>query len=290
MQQFRGGINLVPPEIAEARLLRRNWTFAIAVVGVVVGILVILTIVNAAQARSLRNQVERQRLENQALDRRAQELAYLEELQTQFETQRSLVQAAWTNEVSWPKVLQEIAAIMPDGIYLTSFSGSAEQVRTHPVQGAIQEQPGQRGAPAQAQPTAPLPPSSPSQQRKIIGQIQIQGVARTHREVGAWLYRINRGMPSLTGAWVDSANLQEQQTGPTSTTGVPQAAVTVVNFSSTAYLSPYAMGWMGRCAERGFDQLVNAPYGVCGHSFYGAQVGAAPGTGPAPTPRRSPTR
>lgn len=285
MQQFRGGINLVPPEIAEARVLRRNWTFAIAIVGVVVGLLVILTIVNAAQARRLRNQVEKQRVENQALERRAQELAYLEDLQTQFETQRSLVQAAWTNEVSWPKVLQEIAAIMPDGVYLTAFNGNAGAVGTHPVQGAAQaQQPGQRGAPAQAQPAQPLPPSSPSQQRKIIGQVQIQGVARTHREVGAWLYRINRGMPTLTGAWVESANLQEQQAGAQTAGGTPQVSQAVVSFSSSAFLSPYAMGWMGRCAERGFDQLVNAPYGVCGHSFYGAQVGAAPGA--TPTPRR----
>jgi Tfp pilus assembly protein PilN len=283
VQQFRGGINLVPPEIAETRELRRNWFFAGAIVAVVFFVLLVLTFLNLAQARDLRNKVQRQQVENEQLRQKAASLEYLEVLQTEFETQRTLVQQAWQNEVSWPKVLQEIAAIMPDGVYLTSFTGNAGQVSSSPVQGVSTE--GARGAPPQQQ-QAPLPPSSPSAQRKLLGQVQIQATARTHREVAAWLYRINRGMPSLTGAWVQNASLQEQEIGGGG--GTRGITISTVSFSSNAYLTPYAMGWMGRCAERGFDQLVNAPFGVCGHSFYGAQVGPAPGARPSPT--RAPTR
>ncbi len=268
MQQFRGGINLVPPEIAESRQIRRNWIIASAIVVAVVGLLAILTIVQAAQARRVSNRVEAQKRENAALQARAAELEYLEALQTEFENQRALVQGAWTNEVSWAKVLQEIAAVMPDGVYLTSFSGDAGLQTSVPLQGQAQ-QPGGAGQQQAPGGGAPLPPSSPSSTRKVIGKLTIQATAKTHREVGAWLYRVNRGMPSLTAAWVRNASQSEVSIG--SAAGV-QIKTTIVNFSFEAFLSPYAMGWMGRCAERGFENLAQAPYGVCGHSFYGAQV------------------
>jgi Tfp pilus assembly protein PilN len=272
MQQFRGGINLVPLDIAESRQVRRNWMFAAGILVGVAAILAILTIWEGSQAKRLSNRVEAQKRENAALESRARELEYLEALQTDFESQRSLVQAAWTNEVSWAKVLQEIAAVMPDGVYLSSFSGEAGEQQSVPLQGQAQ-QPGQRGQQAgSAQSQAPpLPPSSPSPNRKVIGKVTIQAVAKNHREVGNWLYRVNRGMPSLTLAWVRSATLSES-----SGSGI---TVAKVNFSSEAYLSPYAMGWMGRCAERGFENLSQAPYGVCGLSFYGAQVGGGPAPG-----------
>ncbi len=238
-------------------------------------VLAILTVWEQAQAKRVSNQVEAQKRENAALEARARELEYLEVLQTEFEGQRALVQAAWTDEVSWAKVLQEIAAVMPDGVYLATFTGERGAQTNVPVQGQTQQQQrGQRGQ-QQAQPPtqAPLPPSSPSSTRKVIGKITVQAVAKSHREVGNWLYRVNRGMPSLTAAWVRNASLSEQEVeGP----GGLSITQTKVDFTSEAFLSPYAMGWMGRCAERGFENLSQAPYGVCGHSFYGAQVGAAP--------------
>ncbi len=239
-------------------------------------VLAILTVWEQAQAKRVSNQVEAQKRENAALDARARELEYLEALQTEFETQRSLVQAAWTDEVSWAKVLQEIAAVMPDGVYLTAFTGERGQQSSVPLQGQTQQQQRrQRGQQAQPQggAEAPLPPSSPSSTRKVIGKITVQASAKSHREVGNWLYRVNRGMPSLTAAWVRNASLSEQEVQTPG--GIPMTQAKV-EFTSEAYLSPYAMGWMGRCAERGFENLSQAPYGVCGHSFYGAQVPAAP--------------
>lgn len=276
MYRFRGGINLVPPEIAESRLVRRAWTIAAGVVVGVVVLLAVLTILESGQARRVENKVEAQRRENEALDRRARELEYLDALQTEFETQRSLVEAAWVDEVSWAKVLQEIAAVMPDGVYLSTFSGERGPQATVPLQGLAQ----QPGPPGGAAPTGgePLPPSSPSPTRKVIGKVTVAAVAKGHREVGDWLYRVNRGMPSLTGAWVRDAMRAEEQITPPG--GGTPTTVVKVNFTSEAYLSPYAMGWMGRCAERGFANLAQAPYGVCGHSFYGVQ---APG---AAAPRR----
>ncbi|MER3522353.1 MAG: hypothetical protein C4317_09480 [Acidimicrobiia bacterium] len=281
MYRFRGGINLVPPEIAESRLVRRNWYIALAIIAGVVAILVVLTILQAAQSKRLANKVEAQQAENNRLKARAAELEYLEGLQTEFETQRSLVQAAWTNEVSWAKVLQEIASAMPDGVYLNSFTGEAGTQQNVPAQGQSQQPSpgGQQTSPGAAPPGNVLPPSSPSPTRKVIGKVTIQAVAKNHREVGNYLYRVNRGMPSLTYAWVRDATLSEQKQ---QLPGGGEVATTKTSFSFEAFLSPYAMGWMGRCAERGFENLAQAPYGVCGHSFYGAQSSGAP----PPTPRR----
>lgn len=194
----RRRINLLPAEIGEKNRQRQVWVYAIIGLAALVGILAVITLLRAAQAKSVTDQANKQQQKVNELEIKARELEYLEELQKTFDTQKKVVQSVWTNEVSWAKVLQEIAAMMPDGLYLTSFNGKVDPqaVASAPI-------PKDVGAPGKAG-SAPAKPGAAKElkigDKTVIGTIQIQGTAKSHREVGNWLYRVNRGMPSMTYA------------------------------------------------------------------------------------------
>lgn len=255
----RRRINLLPAEIGEKNRQRQVWVYAIIGLAALVGILAAITLLRAAQAKSVSDQANKQEQKVKELELKARELEYLEELQKTFDNQKKVVQSVWTNEVSWAKVLQEIAAMMPDGLYLTSFNGKidAQSVTNAPVAKDV-------GAPGKAGSAQPKPGAAKELKigdKSVIGNIQIQGTAKSHREVGNWLYRVNRGMPSMTYAWITNQTLQDS---------AQSGSMSVVNFQGTSYVTPYAWGWMGRCAARGFDSLAGTPAGSCGHSYYGA--------------------
>lgn len=256
----RRRINLLPAEIGEKNRQRQVWVYAIIGLGVLVGILAVITLMRAAQAKSVRDQANKQQQKVNELELQARELEYLDELQKAFDMQKKVVQSVWTNEVSWAKVLQEIGAMMPDGLYLTAFSGKidAQVATTAPIPKDVGGT-GKPGAAPQAKPGAASKELKISD-KSVIGTVQVQGTAKSHRDVGNWLYRVNRGMPSMTYAWISNQNLQDSSSS---------GSMPVVNFQSTSYVTPYAWGWMGRCAARGFDNLAGSPSGSCGHSYYG---------------------
>lgn len=261
----RRRINLLPAEVGEKQQQRQAWVIAIIALGGLVAVLALITIWRAAQAKSVRDKATKQEAIVKDLERKAADLQYLDELQDSFEKQKQLVQTAWGREVSWPKVLQEMAAVMPDGVYLNSYTGTADQTsaNTAPAQ-ADAGKPGASTAPTAGKPAAGG--TLKLTDHTALGKVDFQGSAVNQRAVGNWLYRINRGMPSLTYAWVQNST----QVGGTTTTTGSAATQVGVSFQSSAYLTPYAMGWMGRCAARGFENLGAGSEGACGHSFYGA--------------------
>lgn len=262
----RRRINLLPAEVGEKSRQRQIWVYSIIGLSVLIGILAIITLLRAAQAKSVRDQANKQEQKVKELEAKARELEYLEELQRTFDNQKKVVQSAWTNEVSWAKVLQEIAAMMPDGVYFTSFNGKVDSQTAS--QAPVQQDVGGGARGGARGGGAPSRSGSGAKEMKItdktvLGTISVAGTAKSHRDVGNWLYRVNRSMPSMTYAWVTSQSLQETQAS-----GIP-----VVTFQGTSYVTPYAWGWMGRCAARGFDNLAGSPAGSCGHSYYGGSSG-----------------
>ncbi|RIK10174.1 MAG: hypothetical protein DCC49_04270 [Acidobacteria bacterium] len=262
----RRRINLLPAEIGEKNRQRQVWVYAIIGLAALIGILAVITLLRAAQAKSVRDQANKQEQKVKELELKARELEYLDELQRNFDNQKKVVQSVWLNEVSWPKVLQEIAATMPDGVYLTSFKGlvDPEAGKKAPASKPIS---GGAAKPSTSSSTAPKS-SGGGKEIKVsdktpIGTVQVSATAKSHRDVANWLYRVNRNMPSMTYAWITSQTLKE-------TSGEGSTSFPVVTFQGTSYLTPYSWGWMGRCAARGFDNLAGAGTGSCGHSYYGA--------------------
>lgn len=266
----RRRINLLPAEIGEKNRQRQVWIYAIIGLGVLVGILAVITLLRAAQAKSVRDQANKQQQKVTELEMKARELEYLEELQKTFDNQKKVVQSVWANEVSWAKVLQEIAAMMPDGLYLTSFAGTVEADAA--TKAPVSKDVGAPGKPGAQQSKGSAPKDLKLSDKSVIGSVRIQGTAKSHRDVGNWLYRVNRGMPSMTYAWITNQTLQDATTSGT---------VPTVSFQGTSYVTPYAWGWMGRCAARGFDNLAGSPAGSCGHSYYGTGGASGPSRPPA---------
>lgn len=273
----RRRINLLPAEVGEKNRQRQVWIYAIIGLVALVAVLAVITVAREAQAKNVRNQANKQEQKVKELEMKARELEYLDDLQRNFDNQKKVVQSVWLNEVSWPKVLQEIAATMPDGVYLTSFKGAVDPEAGKKAPAAKPVGGGASKPPASS---SPAPKSSGGgkelkvSDKTAIGTVQIAATGKSHRDVANWLYRVNRNMPSMTYAWITSQTFKESESNSQS----------VVTFQGTSYLTPYAWGWMGRCAARGFDNLAGTGTGSCGHSYYGAGVAGSsnrPATGGA---------
>lgn len=275
----RRSINLLPPEVHEKQSQRAAWKYAVAILVAIVVLLGLITAYGMIQSKRVKDKADKQEKVAKELEQKNRDLDYLDQLEDQFTKQKQKVQGAWQKEISWAKVLQEIAAVMPEGVYLTSLqgtSGDEAAVKAAPI---AQDVGGSSGAPPAA-----APPKTQGSGNKLdlsqktpLGSIQVNGTGRGHREVGNWLYRVNRGMPSLSLAWITSSQAVTVQTG----TAAASTGVSQVTFQGSAYLTPYAMGWMGRCAALGFDNLAGRPEGTCGHSFYGGGSGSTGAKTPA---------
>lgn len=191
-------INLLPPEMAQRRLVKRRALSLVVAGALVVALLGTVTFWRFVE---LGNQTER-RDEAQAQvetleDERdsLREFAELEALVSRKERTLALVMA---NDVEWSRILTELSMIIPEEAWLTSFGGAA----------AVPEvQEGQ----------APVGPS--------IGTVNFSAVTFEFPDVAKWIIRL-QGMKSLQNVWVPSASKDAL--------GSRQ----VVNFTSTAELSP----------------------------------------------------
>lgn len=234
-------INLLPPEVAEKRKVKEAWVWVtVGLVGVVV-LLGFWTMMRKQQAGKVAKEANRLEAENRALQLRVDELAYLEDLQKTFDTQKDVVVSAWTSDISWVKVLREIATVMPEGVYLTSFRGKVGDTEQAPLQQEGGAKPGAKPKPGTQQKITDMNAKTP------IGKIEVDAVGKSYREVGNWLYRVNRGMTGLSLAWVSTVQLEES-----SGTGTSQ----IVGFASDAYVTPHSWSWKGRSAARGGDGVL----------------------------------
>ena len=122
-------------------------------------------------------------------------------LDTQLAQRRALVSSALADDVAWTRLLQEIATVIPNDVWLTSFAG------TKPAAG------GGGGGTAGATSAA------------AIGNINVNAMGFDQSSSARWLLRVG-DLPSLTGVWLPSSS--------------KPAGSPTVSFTSTADLTQAA--------------------------------------------------
>jgi type IV pilus assembly protein PilM len=191
-------------------------------------LILLLAIPTVARQHSISHQhhllaVAQQR--NESLQLQIGDLQSAQAKQEQLDSLRLQITGLLGADVSWSRILQDIARTIPNDVWLTSFQGTvtppvaAAPATPSTVPGAETTTTAAGTTPTTAAPTVAASPLS--------GTVSFSAVGLDYPSVAAWIKMISE-LPSLSNLWVPSAT--EATIG---TQGV-------VNFTSTASLTPKA--------------------------------------------------
>lgn len=197
-------INLLPPEIAQRRRVRRQSSLLIVAFFVLAGLLAgtyvwRLGTLNSEQGRERRSQALVSTLEA----KRAPLLVF-DELKRTVDAKQALLVSTMEGDVAWSRLLTELSMVIPEESWLTAFTGTTQAPGTVP--------PG--GTNVAVGPTR-------------LGTVSFTAVTFKFPDVANWITRL-QGLKSLQNVWVPDAKKSEI------------GAREVVNFTSTADLSESA--------------------------------------------------
>jgi Tfp pilus assembly protein PilN len=187
-------ISLLPVEIAERRRDRRQVIAAGAGVAAFAALLLALYGLRAGQVDRERDRAELAEARTTELNADIAGLQDVEQLQADLAARHQTVVAALEGDVSWPRLIEGIAAGMPNDVWLTSFSAD-------------------RGSVGQP------------------GTVSFEAMGFDHTSTAHWLIRLGE-MPALTGLWVPSSSKTPEGAGPTVVTFSSSATLTPAAQSS----------------------------------------------------------
>ncbi len=183
-------------------------------------LIVLLAIPTMARQHSISHQhkvLAEQAQKNLSLQAQIGQLADAQAKQDQLDALRQQITGLLGSDVSWSRMLQDLARTIPNDVWLTSFQGTVTQtVPTAPATPTTVP-----GAP----PTTTVPLVTPA--AELTGTVNFSAVGLDYPSVAAWLKMISQ-LPSLNDLWVP--NITKATLGSRD----------IVNFTSTANLTPKA--------------------------------------------------
>jgi type IV pilus assembly protein PilN len=164
-------INLLPPEALERAKVRRQRWLWIAGALVFVGLLAVATLWFQSRVDARKDALQAEQDEITQLQARAAGLSEFAALKGEFDTNVLILATALDRDVVWGRLLNDLGRLLPDRLWLTTFSG---QVNTDP-----------------AVPT--------------IGEVTVSGIGFEFPDVSAWLRSLDSStFPSVDQTWVSS--------------------------------------------------------------------------------------
>jgi type IV pilus assembly protein PilM len=117
-------ISLLPASVAEERAERRQLMLAGAGVGAFALALLLLSVVRGAQVDHARSSAQRAEDRANTLSASVANLHDVEQVQRDIAGGRQVATTVLQHDVAWPKLLQDVASVVPGDMWLTSFNGS----------------------------------------------------------------------------------------------------------------------------------------------------------------------
>ena len=166
-------INLLPQESLE-KVKARQRIARLVVYGILYLIVLgIITFVWQGRVGNAERRVEDETAINQQLERDVEALADARDLVARYDANVAIIDAALSAEVSWGRVLNDLARMLPDRVWLTTFAGTAGET----------------------------PDGS-------LGTVTVEGTAFDVPDVSAWLRSLDSDrFPSVDGTWVSGVNV-----------------------------------------------------------------------------------
>jgi len=219
-------INLLPRQLVEQRLVRRQRTAIGAAFLVLLALLSVWYVVESRQLTRAQNQADQERAAATGLRARRAQLQPLAELEGQIAAAEQLRASVYQREIRFSGVLRDISAIVPDDVWLTSMAVTFNTSGSTPTTGGASAPAPAAGAAAAATPGSPGAGSP-------VASITFAGAGLEHVDVGGFLRALARG-PEEGG--------QQVYLNPYFTTSHKgdEGGQTTVTFSATVDLSSAA--------------------------------------------------
>jgi type IV pilus assembly protein PilM len=168
-------ISLLPAEISERRRERRQTMVVATAVAAFAILLFALYGLRTSRVHDQEAKATAAEAQTQTLNQQIAQLNDVETLQADITTRRATVTAALAGDVAWTRLIQEVAAVLPNDVWLTSFSGERGTVGG-------------------------------------VGSVSFSAMGFDHTSTAHWLIRTG-GLPSISGLWVPSSTKSEAPSG-----------------------------------------------------------------------------
>lgn len=201
-------VNLLPPEVRAARGLRKTKRMLVFVLLGTLALCVLAWLFSLFEATTAQSDLDSANAETERIQDQLSDPKYAEvpKVLGALEASRTALPLAMATDVNWSAYVGAIAAVLPEGASIDSFTVTYAT----PMTGAVD-------------PTDPL-------QAPSLGQIAFTGRSVTVPDTAAWLKALN-SVPGFQDAWLASAAVTgDEENGDyyafSSTVQVSEAALT----------------------------------------------------------------
>jgi Tfp pilus assembly protein PilN len=167
-------INLLPPEAAQRATARRK-TVGIVALGIVyVALLALVALWWQGKATDAENDRDFQLTANTRIEAEIASLSGVLALRSAYDDGVDRLGTALARDIAWGRLLNDLARIIPDRLWITSLTGTAQDTEDNPF---------------------------------LLGQVQISGIAFDYPDASSWLRVLDaEEWPALGGGWVSSTS------------------------------------------------------------------------------------
>lgn len=174
-------MSLLPADVVVVRERRRQSSLVVASVVLLAALLLVAYVGRRSQVSNARDKAERAEAGSASLRQEAARLSQVTSVDTQLQERRAMVESALSDDVAWTRLLQEIATVLPNDVWLTAFTGQ------------------KAGGSGTQGPTG-------------VGTISVTGQGVDQSSAARWLLRVG-DLQSLTGLWLPSSTRSGENGG-----------------------------------------------------------------------------
>ncbi len=208
-------ISLLPAEILERRKQKKQATSAATVAAAVAALLVVGWGLRAHQVSAAKHSADQAEARVALLQARVAAVNNTSSAKAELRSRETTAVGVLQTDIDWVRVLEQITAVLPPDVYLSTFAGTAT--------GATASSSGSSSSSSTASGTAGGPP--------VVGSVTFAAVGSSQESVSAWLKQ-EATIPALTNLWV--ANSAKGGTSGNTVTFTSSASLTDGAYSSRA--------------------------------------------------------
>jgi Tfp pilus assembly protein PilN len=167
-------INLLPPEAAQRATARRK-TLGVVALGIVyIALLALVALWWQGKATDAENDRDAQLATNARIEAEIGSLSSVRALRSTYDDGVERLNTALARDIAWGSLLNDLARIIPDRLWITGLTGTQELNEENPF---------------------------------LLGQVSIGGTAFDYPDASSWLRVLDaEEWPALGGGWVSSTS------------------------------------------------------------------------------------
>lgn len=167
-------INLLPPEAAQKATARRKTAGLVALGVIYVALLALAALWWQGKASDAEDDLDAQLAANTRIEAEIASLSDVRALRSTYENSVERLGTALAKDVAWGRLLNDLARIIPDRLWVTSMTGTLQESEDNPF---------------------------------LLGQVSVTGVAFDYPDASSWLRVLDaEEWPALGGGWVSSTS------------------------------------------------------------------------------------